>query len=345
MLFFRFVPILLLSLLVFNPSAQSVFLQKVDSLGKTSIRGLCVVDDQVIWCSGSKGFVALRTSVASGFKPIKVNGYEHRDFRAVEAFDNKTAIIMAVGEPAILLKTVDAGIHWKKVFEDSTKGMFLDALRFSDTQNGTVIGDPIDGSFFVAQTHDGGETWLRQTGATCNTGEALFAASNGNIGGMEARNKNWYFISGGMASKLYANASLLGIPIPSMGGKASKGANAMAMLGNRKGIIVGGDFDSAYNSFGNTILFKINGNDSVLFSQPRIPPLGYKSSVISIDKRSLVACGTSGVDVSFDKGMHWSHISDESYHVVRKARKGATILLAGSNGRLAELLWHPKQQK
>jgi photosystem II stability/assembly factor-like uncharacterized protein len=87
-----------------------------------------------------------------------VAGYEERDFRDIEAIDSSTAIIMAVAEPAIILKTTDGGKSWSKVFEDSTKGMFLDAMDFNGNE-GVVVGDPIDGKVFLAQTNDLGDIW------------------------------------------------------------------------------------------------------------------------------------------------------------------------------------------
>src|SRR4029453_1654632 len=92
---------------------------------------------------------ARSTNGGKTFEWITVQGYEQRDFRDVEAFDANTALIMAVAEPAIILKTKDGGKTWKKVFEDTTKGMFLDAMDFAeDEKHGIVIGDPIKNYVF-----------------------------------------------------------------------------------------------------------------------------------------------------------------------------------------------------
>jgi photosystem II stability/assembly factor-like uncharacterized protein len=50
----------------------------------------------------------------------------------IEGFDANTAVIMAVAEPAIILRTIDAGKTWKTVFSDSRPGMFLDAMDFME---------------------------------------------------------------------------------------------------------------------------------------------------------------------------------------------------------------------
>jgi hypothetical protein len=52
----------------------------------------------------------------------------------------------------------------------------------------------------------------------------------------------------------------------------------------------------------------------------------------------LVTCGTSGVDVSGDGGLNWKLISNESFHVCAKAKKGNAVFLAGKDGRIAKLV-------
>lgn len=115
---------------------------------KTSIRGLSVVSNKIIWVSGSGGSVGKSVDGGKSFKWFTVKGYEKRDFRDIEAYNHKTAIIMAVAEPALILKTTDGGENWYKVFEDSTKGMFLDAMS-AEAKTIQVIGDPINGKAFL----------------------------------------------------------------------------------------------------------------------------------------------------------------------------------------------------
>src|SRR5689334_13613732 len=99
---------------------------------KASIRGLSVVSDRIVWVSGSNGQVGRSLDGGSTWKWFTVKGFEKRDFRDIEAFDAVTAVIMAVEEPANILKTVDGGETWKVVYENPTKGMFLDAMEFWD---------------------------------------------------------------------------------------------------------------------------------------------------------------------------------------------------------------------
>ena len=99
-------------------------------------------------------------------------------------------------------------------------------------------------------------------------------------------------------------------------------------------IIVGGDYLMDTTSSDNCIISDDYGKT---FITPQINPYGYKSCVTYIGKRKWISCGTSGVDISNDHGINWKHISDESYHVVQKSKKGNKVFLAGSQGRIAEL--------
>jgi hypothetical protein len=303
---------------------------------KTSLRGLSVVNDRVIWVSGSNGTVGRSVDKGKSWQWITVPGMEKRDFRDIEAFNEDTAVIIAVAEPALILKTSDGGKSWKTVFTDSRPGMFLDALAF-DGSNGFVIGDPIEGKMFLAKTSDAGEHWetLGGPGLSVQPGEACFASSGTNI--ITRNDGTFMAVTGGTASRLLTINSAK--PTPLTQGKESAGGNSVALLpGNhkRKGLIIiaGGDFSTPESSENNLFYSTDFGAN---WTQPVQPPKGYKSCVTFITDTCLVTCGTSGVDVSYDSGKIWKHISDESYHVVQKAKQGKLVVLAGGNGKIGLL--------
>src|SRR5881275_2938915 len=90
-------------LLFFFFSAKAQQIKILTDSSKISLRGLSVVNDNVIWASGSSGKVARSIDGGKNFEWITVKGYEQRDFRDIEAFDANTALIMAVAEPAVML--------------------------------------------------------------------------------------------------------------------------------------------------------------------------------------------------------------------------------------------------
>jgi hypothetical protein len=301
---------------------------------KTSIRGLSVVTDDIFWVSGSNGMVGLSTNGGKDIKWRQVKGMDSIDFRDIEAFSSTEAIIMGIGEPAYVLKTNDAGDTWKLVYENKTKGMFLDAMEFWNPQSGIIIGDPINGKFFFTRTFDGGNTWTDLPTAklpTAYEGEACFASSGTNIRALDKDEA--IFISGGKKSSLFIKDKAIVIPI--IQGQESTGANSIAVTKKRDIIIVGGDFTKKDARDSNCVLSKNKGKS---FYSPTTYPTGYRSCVEFITLKKAITCGLNGVDISMDKGKNWKKISEEGFHVCRKAKEGTTVYLAGGNGKIGKLI-------
>jgi hypothetical protein len=326
----------ILSMCLFSTALFSQKIKLLESGKRVSIRGLSVVDDNTVWVSGSSGSVAKSTDGGKTWNWMVIPGYEKRDFRDVEAFDANTAIIIAVAEPAVILKTEDGGQNWKKVFEDTTKGMFLDAMYFSDINHGIVIGDPVGPSAFIANTYSGGNFWKKRdrgedTQYDLNEGEAFFASSGTNF--FFTDDHHPILVSGGKSSRLFMHGKKY--PLPIIQGKESTGANSIAVYNGKKAVVVGGDFAKDTLTLDNCVLFDIS-ND-IRFTKPETPPHGYRSCVIYLSKNKLLTCGTSGIDISKDGGRNWELISKESFHVCQKAKKGKAVFLAGGGGRIARL--------
>lgn len=335
---------LLLLLAFYSLSASAQKVELLTSGTKTSIRGLSVVNDEVVWASGSNGMVGRSTDAGKTWQWTTVKGFEKREFRDIEAFDANTAVIIAIAEPANILKTTDGGATWKVVFTDTAKGMFLDALDFADPLHGVVIGDPIGRHIYRVYTNDQGNTWVRPADDTAylpaaREGEAMFAASGSNVVFFEQKknhaHNSMYIVTGGTHSRLLSQGPIIEKTIPIIQGKESTGANSIAALSRKKFIIVGGDFSNDKDSTRNCALSNDGGNTWI---SPNSPPHGYRSCVEYINAKDLVCCGTSGVDISSDGGLNWQLISPDGFHVCRKAKKGKTVFLAGGNGKIARLV-------
>ncbi|WP_438945108.1 WD40/YVTN/BNR-like repeat-containing protein [Sediminibacterium sp.] len=309
---------------------------------KTSMRGLSVVSEKIFWVSGSNGMVGKSIDGGKNIQWIQVPGFEKRDFRDIEAYSDQVAIIMAIADPAIILKTKDGGNSWYTVFADSTKGMFLDAMH-ANGKSIQVIGDPINGKAFFAISNNQGESWESQVkdAIPLQEGEAFFASSGSNLqmapSGNQFKAGTW-MVTGGKASRIINARDQRDVyALPLIQGKESTGANSIDISPSGKfAFIVGGDFARDTLREGNAV--KVVFGKSISFTQPTIPPHGYRSSVVYINENILISCGTSGVDISRDGGMHWSNISRLSFHVVQKAKTGNAVFLAGGGGRIAKLL-------
>lgn len=346
MKFFQYASLLFVQLCWLTAGAQKsrVGVELLTTGTNTSLRGLSVVTDNIIWVSGSNGTVGRSSNGGKTWKWLTVKGFEKNDFRDIEAFDASTAIIMAVGDPAYILKTTDGGNSWKVVYENKTRGMFLDAMDFPTIYNGIVIGDPVDGRFFMAKTTDGGDTWMEMPAdqrPVADSGEACFAASGTNIRyfGRDAV----FFVSGGLNSRTFINGKAIDAGL--VKGKESTGANSIAVYDAGKGkatstmIVAGGDF-AADSSAVNNCFYTHDGGKN--WKAPHQAPHGYRSCIEYISKKEIVSCGLNGVDYSFDGGRNWTWISKEGFHTVRYAKAGEQVYLAGNNGKIGKLVLNNK---
>ncbi len=300
---------------------------------KTSMRGLSVVTNNIVWASGSAGTVAKSIDGGKNWQWLTVKGFEKTDFRDIEAFDANTAIIMGIDTPAVILKTIDGGQTWKTVYNNTTKGMFLDAMDFYDAQHGIVVGDPINGKFFVAATKNGGNTWQELDAdrkPNADSGEACFASSGTNI---RLFNKSNYMLASGGLSANFLTADTKSTT-PILQGKESTGNNSIAFH-KKKIILVGGDFNSKDSTTKNCF---VSNNFGKTWAAPTLQPSGYRSCIEFIAKKTWVTCGLNGSDITHDDGNTFTKISTESFHVCRKAKKGTAVFFAGGGGRIGKLL-------
>ena len=314
---------------------------------KTSLRGLSVVSDAIVWVSGSNGTVGRSTDGGKNWKWFSVKGFEKTEFRDIEAFDATTAVIMAVGEPAYILRTVDAGETWKVVYENTTKGMFLDAMEFWNELAGIAIGDPINQKIFVVRTFDGGKTWQdvpENYRPVADSGEACFAASGTNVRALD--NDEAVFVTGGSSSHVFVRDQKTKLLITQ--GRETAGANSIAVWDRyrKKGgdhlVVVGGDFQNPDSDSMNCCY---STNRGKTWKTSKVPPHGYRSCVEYLAEKILVSCGLNGVDYSIDNANTWKWISKESFHVCRIAKIGRTVYLAGANGKVGKLVYQYASKK
>jgi len=323
----------LLATLAFATISKAQSITVLQQGKPTSIRGLCVVNDKIAWISGSKGYIALTTNGGKTWAWQQVKGYETADFRGIEAFSAKEAIIMASGTPALVLKTTDGGLSWGLKYKNTDTAYFLDAISFITPAHGFILGDPINNKFLMLETTNGGETWNTYINTpTALAGEAAFAASNSCINITTANIK--FIVTGGLYSEVIIskqNSEWAYHHIPIFKGKSPKGAFSIA-LNNNNLVIVGGDYQhDAYSD--STACYSIKGGTGWQLS--KIPPRGYQSCVEHINGDIFLSTGTPGSNITKDGGITWTKIDSTSFNVCSKSKYGKLVLLAGNDGKIA----------
>jgi photosystem II stability/assembly factor-like uncharacterized protein len=346
---FSILPILSWLASLWLPAKQNSSVQLLTIGQNTSIRGMSIPSDQVIWVSGSNGTIGKSVDAGKTWRWIIAPGLEKRDFRDIEAFDSSTAIAMAVDNPAIIVKTTNGGVTWKKVFEREMPGMFLDAMDFKNKKEGICIGDPLTTGqtktkqFYIIRTFDGGDTWKEisvDKKPSAQPGEAIFAASGTNIFFLNNPDFEYGFVTGGAVSNLYFIArqqkqNLL-VKIPVVQGKETAGAFSMAADRRRNIYCIGGDYKSPENSTDNYRYSKTAGGN--WDSAAKSSPSGYRSCIRIIKDKTLVACGPTGVDFAQNGQKEWKKVSAEGFNVCMVS-KGKQVFLAGEKGKIGRLIY------
>lgn len=303
--------------------------------GRTSFRGLSVPDDSTVWISGSRGTIARSTDGGKTFLFQQIKGYERNDFRDIEAFDDKRAVIMSSGTPAYILKTTDGGHTWKEVYRNTDSAYFLDAMDFRDEQHGMLAGDPVNGHFLLLETRDGGENWQQWDTAMAPPayrGEALFAASGTSL---LYRDMNTFgFVTGGTHTRLLLyDGRWHSVNLPLSKGAGSQGAFSMALTNEGDLLVTGGDYLNDTSSQNSACLVR---SGSYLIMAGMQQTHSYKSCVAIIGQGFAIATGTAGTDLY--SGLTWKNISPQPFNVVRKAQKGKAVFLAGPGGKIGKLV-------
>jgi photosystem II stability/assembly factor-like uncharacterized protein len=313
--------VLITASLLVSSAAFAQSWQAVPSGTAAELRGLSVVSDKVAWASGAKGTV-LRTVDGQQWQAMQVPDADKIDFRDIQAFDAKTAIVMGAGPGAAsrIYRTVDGGATWKLVTTNQVAEGFWDAMAFWDKDNGILFGDPVKGSFQVYTTMDGGLTWqeVAAKGIEAMPNEGAFAAS-GTCLTVAGSNDAWIATGGSATSRVFHSSDrgktwrAASTPIPA--GAPARGVFSVGFLNSKEGFAAGGDYKE-------TRMAGINGaytgDGGATWTPVEVAPAGYMSVVVPVPgaQRALVAAGLAGSGYSTDGGRHWTALDTTPMNTV-----------------------------
>jgi len=281
-----------------------------------SLRGVSVVNGKVVWASGTKGTYLITTDGGATWKAATVPGAADLDFRAVHGFDEKTAVLLSIGsgEKSRIYKTKDGGAKWGVMYTNPDPKGFFDAIAFWDASHGILLGDPVDGHFVVMTTDDGGENWKREKTPAALPNEGAFAASNSCLF-LIGLHEVWFGTSGARvfhSSDGGKKWSVSATPIRK--DSASAGIFSIAFLNPLFGIAVGGDYSKPADAANNIAITEDGGKK---WTAPESSPSGFRSAITYLpDLKMWIATGTSGSDVSTNKGKTWKTFDKGNYNAM-----------------------------
>ncbi len=325
---------LLLTMLALATAAHAQW-QIQDVHTTASLRGVYSLGNGIAWASGTEGTVLRTEDNGKTWQHcVTPPNAEHLDFRGIQAFDSKTAIVMSSGKGDLsrLYKTTDGCQTWKLIFTNPDKDGFWDALIFEDQTTGFLLGDPVHGYFYLGETTDGGKTWIQKQNRGLEADAArqgAFAASNTSMSVMHGQPS---FGSGGVggaflyrliASMVYEDDSppkdqnknwsmdsWTSVPVPLGSRTESSGLFSLALLLTGSGVAVGGDYLKPNASTGTAAFTQDEGHN---WTASTTPPHGYRSSVAyDIPTKTWLTVGPNGTDISTDDGRNWHPLTPGS---------------------------------
>ena len=314
---------------------------------KARLRGLAVVNANVVWASGSQGTYVRTTDGGITWKSATVSGAADLDFRDVHAADERRAFLLSIGEgeKSRIYQTADGGSTWVLRFINHDRKGFLDAIAFWDANHGIAMGDPVDGRFMILTTADGGMNWNKLTPESvplAKQGEGAFAASGTCLVVQGDRNA-WFGTGGAAVSRVFRTAdrgeTWTVHETPIAAANPSSGIFSLAFRDQNEGVAVGGDYKSPGQA---TRVVATTSDGGRTWTLPKgHGPAGYRSGVAYVPgaaQSTLVAVGPTGSDLSTDGGQTWMPLGTLGFHTVAFASPIDGGWAAGEDGVIAR--WH-----
>lgn len=310
---------------------------KQDVKTTASFRGLSVVNEKVIWASGTGGTVIRTIDGGKSWNVMTVPGAEKLDFRDIEAFDANTAYILSIGngESSRIYKTIDGGKTWKLQFKNTNERAFFDAMACWANENCIAMSDPVDGKYLFIRNY-GGEKWEPiVSDAAARPDQAAFAAS-GTCLITVGMHHQAYLVTGGTAAEVMFSVDngrhWDTQPTSIISGSAGSGIFSIAMFDHDTGLIVGGNYEKPEDAKDILALTSDGGKTWKISTGLS----GYRSGVTYVDKNTIIAVGTNGSDISRDGGKTWNMLGKENLNSVQATSKKA-VWAVGPKGMVVKM--------
>jgi photosystem II stability/assembly factor-like uncharacterized protein len=330
--------LLILTLLLFSCSEKKYHFDftEVNTPGKSSLRTICAVNEDVVWTSGSQGKVYVSLDGGGSWDQKSVPECEDTEFRSLHAWDAERALVFDVSPKGRAFLTTDGGETWTLVYKCPTEGAFFNSLKFANDKQGIAISDPIDEMVFVIKTEDGGRNWKRLKNLPlAMKGEINFAASNTCIAYLPSG--EIFIVTGGTKARVLTSfdhgENWNYIDTPVMTGAAA-GLFSVHFTNSAFGVAVGGDYQEPDREGIRAIY---TGDGGKQWHEAESKPAAYRSCVVALRDDLIFAVGKTGCDYSGDRGRNWTFIDSVGYYAASAVEGKNILFLAGAEGKVAKV--------
>lgn len=302
------------------------------------LRGVSAVSDKVAWASGSAGTVVRTTDGGDTWKQVTVPNAAKLDFRDIDAFSDKVAYILSIGngELSRIYKTTDGGASWTAQLTNTDPKVFLDAMAFWSADRGIAYSDSIDGQFVIYRTTDG-RTWNRIPADALPPAfpnEGAYAASGTNVA-IHGKHDVWIATTASRVLHSADGGTTWSIAQTPVATSAAAGIFSVAFRDSLHGIAVGGDYQKELEAVANAAVTSDGGKTWTLSNGLT----GYRSVVAYVprSKSSWIAVGPRGADMTHDDGKTWSALGGAGFDTFGFAPRGKVGWGAGARGSIGRL--------
>lgn len=301
---------------------------------KISIRAL-TLDQNKVWYAADKSRFGFFDLTLNQKKEVQIPFEKSVEFRSI-AQTNKYVFIISVANPALLYRISKEDFSYKLVYQENHEKVFYDSMQFWNDKVGVAIGDPLEGSFSIITTRDGGNSWQKTPAnqiPKLEEGEAAFAASNTNI---VIKGKTTWIVSGGKKSRVYSSKdkgkNWTVYETPMVQGKQMTGIFTADFYDSKIGFISGGNYEVLTQNFDNKARTTNGGKTWDLVAQNQ--GFGYASCVQYVphsNGKGLVSVGASGLFYSNDGGDNWKQLAIDNTLYTIRFLNDFTAIAAGKN--------------
>jgi photosystem II stability/assembly factor-like uncharacterized protein len=301
---------------------------------KISIRAL-TLDQNKVWYASDKSRFGFFDLTLNQKKEVQIPFEKSVEFRSI-AQTNKYVFIISVANPALLYRISKEDFSYKLVYQENHEKVFYDSMQFWNDKEGVAIGDPLEGSFSIITTRDGGNSWQKTPAnqiPKLEEGEAAFAASNTNI---VIKGKTTWIVSGGKKSRVYSSKdkgkNWTVYETPMVQGKQMTGIFTADFYDSKIGFISGGNYEVLTQNFDNKARTTNGGKTWDLVAQNQ--GFGYASCVQYVphsNGKGLVSVGASGLFYSNDGGDNWKQLAIDNTLYTIRFLNDFTAIAAGKN--------------
>jgi photosystem II stability/assembly factor-like uncharacterized protein len=300
-----------------------------------SLRGTAIKQNS-LWVTGSENSVFVSQDSGNTWQDKSVTTKINTDFRDIELFNSKTAIVMGIGSgnQSQLYKTINGGNSWQLLYQNTDEQGFFDSIAFWDENNGLLLGDPVDGYYVVKKTEDGGKTWRRVTKNNLPkilANESAFAASGNSL--IVGKKGQAWLATGGFSASVYASKDYGDTwqrsSVPIYKETQTAGSYSLALNHLQQPFVIGGDYLQRPKTYPNMATL-IDGKWQSVNSGNR----GLRTAM-SCQAKICLATGKTATDISFDAGSSWQAFNEHSNTVLTQKTKGFYTLASDNNVFLA----------